>query len=252
MDYQTFQTIIDGYPFFYGGFIGAALGAIGGFLSGGSALAATAGSLAGGLLQRSDQRQAASRANRFSADMSNTAYQRAMADMRAAGLNPILAARLGGASTPTGAVAETTNVFQPAVSSALETARTSSQVNLQNQQVEKLAAEIGLTEEQTEQVKEATAKITEEIEYIRANTTYRKAIAAIPELVERVLDTYLTPVMDKFDEPDYSKDRPSHPWYTDRGIYERLKKFLEWSARETLEIWIRDDSSAYPKTGGEM
>jgi hypothetical protein len=59
-------------------------------------------------------RQATKRANKqsriatakqmaFQKEMSNTSYQRGMEDMRLAGLNPILAGKMGGATTPTGA-----------------------------------------------------------------------------------------------------------------------------------------------------
>lgn len=59
----------------------------------------------------------------FQRDMSNTAHQREMADLKAAGINPMMAAKFGGASTPGGASFSSENEVGDAVNSAMAVQR---------------------------------------------------------------------------------------------------------------------------------
>jgi hypothetical protein len=69
--------------------------------------------LIGGILGRRSDKSAAKRQMAFQERMSNTAYQRAVTDMKAAGINPMLAAIKGGASTPSGSMPPKADFVSP-------------------------------------------------------------------------------------------------------------------------------------------
>ena len=121
--------------------------------------------VAGSLYSARQSRKEAQRNRQFQADMSSSAYQRAMADMRKAGLNPILAGKLGPASTPAGAMAKIPDIgqsFAQGMSTAFQGEKLSSEISKLDAEVDQLVAHKSLTEAQTANIKEVTRKVWEE------------------------------------------------------------------------------------------
>lgn len=108
-----------------------------------SALGMIGASALGGLITNYGARSAADKQMSFQERMANTAYRRAVTDMKAAGLNPMLAYSQGGASVPGGAKANLVNPLE-------QTANTAMQYKKNNEEVKNLKRTNDLLYEQTE------------------------------------------------------------------------------------------------------
>ena len=118
---------------------------------------AALGSVASGAAQYFGQRQAnsanaqmAQRQMDFQEQQTSTAYQRATADMRAAGLNPMLAYSQGGAASGAGASSTMSNEVGAGANTALSAYQTIQELEQRRIAMDQMRAQTGLIAQQTE------------------------------------------------------------------------------------------------------
>ena len=112
--------------------------------------------------------------------LSDTAWVRGIRDMKAAGINPILAYKQGGASTPSvgmgsvglqsGAMAPVSDIMTPAINTATQVREASQRIAESEQRIEKSIQDMNLSKAQEAQARAIIDKTQEEIKQIGAMT----------------------------------------------------------------------------------
>jgi len=113
-------------------------------VGGGAALGGAAMSYFGARSANKMNQQMAREQMQFQERMSNTSWQRAVTDMEQAGINPMVAFSQGGASSPSGAMSTSMNELGQGLTSGVEAARASAEIQNMREQNRQIRSQTNL------------------------------------------------------------------------------------------------------------
>ena len=116
-------------------------------------------SFLGGERRNAAQTEAANAQMAFQESMSGSAYQRAVADMKAAGVNPMLASKVGGASSPMGAQPNLMDTISPAIGAGMSVLTGSASAKQAEAGAELSTAQLEQVDATVDKIKEETKNI---------------------------------------------------------------------------------------------
>lgn len=164
----------------------------------------------------------------FDERMSNTSYQRAMQDMRSAGINPIIAYNQGGASTPSGSASggstySPRSITSGAVASAQASRRLGAEMKNLQAQNEQINSQTRLNDAMTAVTTAEGVLKAAKIPAAQAREEFDKtAIGQGYNAFKRVME-FLNPVGKIFD----TKGKSMH--YVPKGKYNRYGQKGTWN-----------------------
>lgn len=179
----------------------------------------------------------------FQERMSSTSYQRAVKDLEAAGLNPMLALMHGGASTPAGSAAKLENPMAHMSGAAGRVVSSAAGVA----QVENIVADTNLKDATAQQARANTLLVQEQVPKLRQEIANLKTQNDVERFKAQLLSMDIDKLKLVIPELIKQEQAKTALWEFGRTSIKQLTE-----QEKVLWPWLRELGGALGRTGAEL